>query len=106
MMVSAWLRSERLRLTCYALCWLRKNSATAATVVARNATDMALMANVRMAILTDMAPSWAMVAATAAAAKKGMNIGSLSGLVGEKKKRTGHEDVVLDGEVEGAGWGD
>ena len=33
-----------------------------------------------------------------------MNIGSLSGLVGEMKKRPGHEDVVLDGEVECAWW--
>ena len=90
MMVSAWLRSERLRLNCYVLCWLRKNSATAATVVARNATDMALMANVRMAILTDMAPSWAKAVATATAARNGMNMGDPFGVGGGiKKKRPG-----------------
>lgn len=52
---------------------------------ASKAADMVLRASVRMLIWTDMAPSCAKVVATAAAARKGMNIGSLSGLWGEKK---------------------
>lgn len=47
---------------------------------------MALRAPVNMAIRTDMAPSWAKAVATAAAARKGMNIGILSGLIGDKEK--------------------
>lgn len=84
---------------------LCQDSAMAAMTTASKATVMVLRASVRTAIWTDMAPSWAKVVATAAAASKGMNIGNLSGLVvGEMKKRPGHEDVVLDGEVEGAWW--
>jgi hypothetical protein len=44
-------------------------------------STMAFRALVRNAILTDMAPTWAKAAATAAAARKGMNMGVLSGLV-------------------------
>ena len=40
----------------------------------------------RMLIWTDMAPSFAKVVATVAAAGKGMNIGSLSGVVRDKEK--------------------
>ena len=45
---------------------------------------------VRTATLVDMAPSWAKAAATDAAAKNGMNMEILLGLVGgEKEKRPG-----------------
>lgn len=72
---------------------LCQDSAMAAMTTASKATVMVLRASVRTAIWTDMAPSWAKVAATAAAARKGMNIGSLSGLVVEEmKKRPGSED--------------
>ena len=78
---------------------LCQDSAMAAMATASKATVMVLRASVRTAIWTDIAPSWAKVAATAAAARRGMNIGSLSGLevstayVGwGKKKRPGHED--------------
>jgi hypothetical protein len=51
---------------------------------ARKAMDTAFSANVRMLIWTDMAPGWAKAVATAAEARNGMNMGILSGLVGEK----------------------
>jgi hypothetical protein len=71
------------------------------------ATDMAFRANVRTAISTDMEPNCAKAVATAAAARKGMNIESLSRLVvWEKKKRPSHVDIVLNGEVEGAWRGE
>jgi hypothetical protein len=41
---------------------------------------------VRTAILTDIAPSWAKVAATDAAARNGMNIGSPFGVGGGQRK--------------------
>jgi len=68
-------------------------------ITASKATDMAFRASVRTAISTDMAPSWVKAVATAAAARKGMNIRSLSGLV------VGGKEKALDGEVEGAGLG-
>ena len=63
--------------------------AATATVIS-SATDMTLRATVRRLILIDMAPRWAKVVATAAAARNGMNMGILSGLVGEEmNKRPG-----------------
>jgi len=49
----------------------------------------------RMAILAVRAPSWAKAAATDAAARNGMNMGSFRVGMGTKKS-------ALDGEVEGA----
>lgn len=57
--------------------------------VASKATDMVLRASVRTAISTDMEPSCVKAVATAAAARKGMNIETLSGWWWEKKKRPG-----------------
>ena len=50
----------------------------------------------------DRAPNLMNAVATAAAARKGMNMGNLSGWVGGMEKRPGCGDVVLDGEVEDA----
>jgi hypothetical protein len=50
------------------------------------ARDMVFRASVRTAISTDMEPNCVKAVATAAAARKGMNIGSLSGLVVGKEK--------------------
>lgn len=50
------------------------NPATAMAI-----STMALRALVRNAILTDMAPTWAKAAATAAAARNGMNMRSFRG---------------------------
>ena len=61
----------------YALRWLQKANTASAMAI----RVMALSAPVSMAILTDMAPTSAKAAATAVAARNGMNMGVLSGLV-------------------------
>ena len=76
----------------YALRW--RHMANTASAIA--ISTMALMALVRKAILTDMAPTWAKAAATAAAARKGMNMGILSGLwLGTKKSAQGRKPRAL-----------
>ena len=47
--------------------------------------------DVRTATLVDRAPTWAKAAATAAAARNGMNMGFPFGLIGDKEKRPGPE---------------
>ena len=60
---------------------------TASAMAIRN---IALRALVRIAILTDMAPTWAKAAATAAAARNGMNIEvPFGGMGGDNEKRPG-----------------
>ena len=65
----------------------RTDRAKTDRTMASKARDVALRASVRMLIWTDMAPSFAKVVATAAAARKGMNMEDPFGVGGWGMKK-------------------